>query len=209
MVDYLETLGHKPQKVRGESYWYICPFHGEKTASFKVNRSLNRWFHFALGTGGSIIDFGMRYFSCSLAEFLQMFPKSALVKVPTRPNIKHQTKAPENPIVILRNRPLLNDWLLTYFNARGISSVVAKRYCTQISFSIGEQKYFSAAFANSDGGYELRSEFIKLSSSPKGITHLKNDTDRLCVFEGFMDFLSFVEMNRPILYPPSDFMILN
>jgi hypothetical protein len=44
LVDYLAFLGHRPQKVRNEDYWYLSPLREEKTASFKVNRKKNVWY---------------------------------------------------------------------------------------------------------------------------------------------------------------------
>ena len=71
LVEYLQDLGHHPQKIRGNDYWYLSPLRSEKTASFKVNRKLNLWYDHGLGKGGSLIDFGMLYFNCSVKEFLE------------------------------------------------------------------------------------------------------------------------------------------
>ena len=71
LVEYLQDLGHHPQKIRGNDYWYLSPLRDEKTASFKVNRKLNLWYDHGLGKGGSLIDFGVLYFNCSVKEFLE------------------------------------------------------------------------------------------------------------------------------------------
>ena len=70
LVDLLAAIGHQPQKVRNQDYWYLSPFRDEKTASFKVNRKLNVWFDFGEGKGGNLIDFGILYFRCSVTELL-------------------------------------------------------------------------------------------------------------------------------------------
>src|SRR6478609_11936527 len=71
MVDYLSTLGYQPTKVNGRSYWYLSPLHDEKTASFKINRNLNRWYDFAEGKGGNLIDFGILFYKCGVSDLLQ------------------------------------------------------------------------------------------------------------------------------------------
>jgi DNA primase len=43
----------------------------EKTPSFKVNRKLKVWYDHATGEGGNLVDFGIRYFKCTVAELLQ------------------------------------------------------------------------------------------------------------------------------------------
>jgi DNA primase len=39
LVDYLASLGHQPQKVRNQDYWYLSPLRNKKIASFKVERA--------------------------------------------------------------------------------------------------------------------------------------------------------------------------
>jgi len=70
LVDYLAALGFRPQQIRGTDYWYRSPLREEKTASFKVNRKKNIYYDHGTGEGGTIIDFGVRYFKCSIADFL-------------------------------------------------------------------------------------------------------------------------------------------
>ena len=71
MVDYLSALGYQPNKINGKNYWYLSPLHDEKTASFKVNRNLNRWYDFAEGKGGNLIDFGILFYKCGVSDLLQ------------------------------------------------------------------------------------------------------------------------------------------
>src|SRR4051794_4548518 len=70
IVDYLASLGFEPTRISGQHYWYLSPFRDERTASFKVNRALNKWYDFGEGRGGSLIDFGILYFNCTVSEFL-------------------------------------------------------------------------------------------------------------------------------------------
>lgn len=206
MVDYLASLGHQPVNIKGNDYWFNCPFEGEKTASFKINRSINRWFHFALGKGGSIIDFGISYFKCSVSSFLSRFED--LEKLPQHEKKTAPAKA-ENQIVITGVQDLNYFALLNYLRDRGISSTTSKKYCRQVNFTIGQKKYFGIGFGNDLGGYELRASFIKMASSPKTLTTIKNGTDNLYVFEGFIDFLSFIEYSKDKTFPPADYLILN
>ena len=70
LVNYLEKLGHRAQKIRGNDYWYLSPLRDEKTPSFKVNRKMNVWYDHAMGKGGTLVDFGKLYFKCSVKELL-------------------------------------------------------------------------------------------------------------------------------------------
>ena len=66
LVDYLASLGHHPQKIRNQDYWYLSPLRDEKTASFKVNRHHNVWFDHGVGQGGNLLDFGIKYHKCTI-----------------------------------------------------------------------------------------------------------------------------------------------
>ena len=44
-------------KRRGRDYWAPCPFHADKTPSFKINIERQRWHCFAENKGGDVIDF--------------------------------------------------------------------------------------------------------------------------------------------------------
>ena len=84
IVDYLATLGFKPSKISRNDYWFISPFRDEKTASFKVNRNLNRWYDFGEGKGGNLIDFGIRFHQCSVKDFLDKMKSSFSFQQPAR-----------------------------------------------------------------------------------------------------------------------------
>lgn len=47
------------------------------------------------------------------------------------------------------------------------------------------------------------------SSSPKDITTIRNGVKEAFVFEGFIDFLSFMAINKNQAVSESDFVILN
>ena len=44
----------------------LCPFHDEKTASFRVSH--NRWYCFGCHSGGDLIEFVRRRFDCSFSQ---------------------------------------------------------------------------------------------------------------------------------------------
>ena len=60
-VDLVETV-HKygvELKKEGKNLVGLCPFHSEKTASFKITPAKKVWHCFGCGKGGSVIDFIM------------------------------------------------------------------------------------------------------------------------------------------------------
>ena len=69
-----------------------------------------------------------------------------------------------------------------------------------ISYEVRGRRYQAIGFANLSGGYELRDDkTFKGTIAPKDITPIFEDREQpLCMFEGFMDFLSFLSMKEEI-----------
>ncbi len=209
LVELLAGLHFQPTKVRGNDYWYLSPLREEKTASFKVNQKLNAWYDFGTGEGGSIIDFGMRYYHCSLSELLEILGREHLPVITTSSFTHLQTEHPHAGLSILDVQALYHPALIQYLQRRSITLSIAEEFCKQVHFQIGGHNYFSLGFENNSGGYELRNTFFKGSSTPKDVTHINNHTPQLTVFEGFFDFLSFRMINEKIQIPFTSSLILN
>ncbi|WP_141757647.1 toprim domain-containing protein, partial [Prevotella sp. HMSC077E09] len=69
-----------------------------------------------------------------------------------------------------------------------------------ISYEVRGRRHEAIGFANSSGGYELRDNHLfKGTVAPKDITPIFEDMEQpVCLFEGFMDFLSFLSMKKEI-----------
>ena len=100
--------------------------------------------------------------------------------------------------------------LLKYLQEdRCINIEKAMPFLRCISYEVRGLHYQTIGFANQSGGYELRdSGSFKGTIAPKDITPIFMDRSRnkvtdkiqpVCVFEGFMDFLSFLSMKEEII----------
>ena len=211
MVDYLSQLGLLPVKIQEPNYWYSSPLREEKTPSFKVNRRLNRWFDFGDGKGGNLVDFGILYHRCSISDFLQKLDSTS-VQVARRPESLLPDGGEEEEkkqIQILSVRSIISRPLLRYLQQRKIPEFLANCFCREVSYRLKEKDYYAIGFKNDAGGYELRNEYIKASSSPKDITTINNGAADLAVFEGFFNFLSYRVMCHKQEEPLRNYLILN
>lgn len=210
MVDYLATLGFKPDNVRGNDYWYRSPLRVERNASFKVNAIRNIWYDHGDGVGGTVADFAMRFYKCNLQQ--------ALVKISSDFSLVNSVsyRNPENPIPdnpkslsIIEVLPVQNQALLEYLQFRRIDEQVARRFCKEIIYENNGHKFRALGFKNNAGGYELRSENFKGSSSPKYVSWFNNFSNSISVFEGFIDFLTWQSMNKFSDASRPNFLVLN
>ena len=93
--------------------------------------------------------------------------------------------------------PHLQDYLT---KERCIDLEKAMPFLKCISYEVRNRLYQAIGFANLSGGYELRDDkTFKGTIAPKDITPIFTDrTEPVCIFEGFMDFLSFLSMKEEI-----------
>ncbi|UCS95224.1 toprim domain-containing protein [Echinicola marina] len=208
MVHYLSSLGHEASKIRNNDYWYVSPLRQEHTPSFKVNRRLNRWYDHGIGKGGNIVDFGIEYFRCSVGEFLNKLNGDLSLHKPFE-NLSKTENESEHKIKILNNFELSSYALIRYLEQRKIPIEIAAKYCREVRYELNAKTYYGIGFKNDSSGFEIRNPYFKASSSPKDITTIKNGSDEVAVFEGFMDFLSFKSIEKNEVHSASDFTILN
>ena len=93
--------------------------------------------------------------------------------------------------------PHLQDYLT---KERCIDLEKAMPFLKCISYEVRGWRYQAISFANLSGGYELRDDkTFKGTIAPKDITPIFTDrAEPVCIFEGFMDFLSFLSMKEEI-----------
>jgi hypothetical protein len=209
LVDYLSKLGHTPSKIRSLDYWYLSPFREEKTPSFKINRKLNCWYDHGMGKGGNLIDFAILYHNCTVGEFLRELNGYFSFHQPISLSSKQNAENFESKIEVVSERNICSLSLERYLTHRRIPIAVAKEYCKEVTYQINGKEYFGIGFKNDAGGYELRNQYYKASSSPKDIKTFELGANEAVVFEGFFDFLSFIAIHKNLKQIKADLVVLN
>ncbi len=67
---------------KGSSYFGLCPFHNEKSASFSVSRQKQMYYCFGCGAGGNVFTFIMEYENFTFAEALKLLAERVGVELP-------------------------------------------------------------------------------------------------------------------------------
>lgn len=189
------------------------PFRDERTASFSVMTDSNCWKDFGSGEGGGVLDLVCRLSRLPRTEAfillaeISKVPRSYVNEVPKKSEWKNKT--PKSVIHVTNVLSCFTDEpLVRYAASRGIQRELLDRYCYQISYY--SENYPSVAhtnigFPNIGGGYAYRGPgrhdkgctlgrptFIdntgKFSVEPK--------VDTVVAFEGFFDFLSYMQYNH-------------
>ena len=205
ITDYLQQQGYAPARVQGFHYWYYSPLRNERAPSFKVNTERNQWYDFGSGEHGDIIDLVCTLHRCSISEAIQHLCGTKQV-AHQEFSFGGKRKFSERKLEILSAQPLSNPNLLRYLTARAIPLSVANSYCSEVLFQNMKRTYYAIGFANDALGWEIRNMYFKGCIAPKAITTIKRESDRLQIFEGFMDFLSWQVLNPS---STSDAIVLN
>lgn len=196
--------GIKPKQQNTRYGLYLSPLREERTPSFKVDYMQNLWYDFGLGTGGSIIDLVMRMEWCNFTQAIRLLSDGDRTPIPAP--VSSSVALPASTLRILFDIPPRHPALLGYLSSRGIDTAIATAYCREVHYAVGGREYFAVGFRNDTGGWELRSERFKGCVSPKHITTIDNRSDTVVAFEGFMDLLSYLSMEKRL---QTDATVLN
>ena len=213
IVEYLERKGIKPVRRTPAYALYRSPFREDTHPSFKVDTEKNLWIDYAEGKGGSIIDLCMRLKGCTLSEAIRILGQNApdITHVPRRESVQGTSKqesirqavSTSGVRRLIEVSDTLPPHLLKYLEEdRCINLEKAMLFLRCISYEVRGLHYQAIGFANQSGGYELRDNGIfKGTIAPKDITPIFADrAEPVCIFEGFMDFLSFFSMKEEVIH---------
>ena len=215
IVEYLERKGINPVRRTSSYVMYRSPLRAETHPSFKVDIQKNLWIDYTEGRGGSIIDLCMRLEGCTLSEAIRHLGQTASFDTAYCPhntdNSMPESHKPVVPVNGARKLISISDTLPQHLQeyltkVRCIDLQKAKPFLKCISYEVRGRHYQAIGFANPSGEYELRDNgSFKGTIAPKDITpiftdkqtaHTTDKTQPVCVFEGFMDFLSFLSMKE-------------
>ena len=205
IADFLNAMGIHPTKQKGNALWYSAPYRMERRPSFKVDVNRNVWFDFGIGKGGDIFDLAGEFVGSG--DFLlraAFIAKSGTCPLPImkQPQRNEEKEAVFEDIWV---RPLQDARLLGYLKERGINAHIAIPNCEEVRYRVHGKRYYAISFCNEAGGLELRNRFFKGCIPPKDISLKRNGSDVCSVFEGFMDYLSAIQLG----IIASDWLVLN
>ena len=157
LADFLARLGHEPVRRSGNELWYIAPYRGERTPSFRVNVAKQLWYDFGLGKGGDIFTLAGEFIgSGDFMEQVKFIAGTSNMQIAEFDKPTYIPKQTEPAFEGVEAVPLLRSPLTDYLAERSIPYVVASRYCCRLNYCVRGKRYFAVGFPNVAGGYEIR-----------------------------------------------------
>ena len=203
---YLAHLGSNPVRSRknGTELWYHSPIRkGERTASFKVDATLNKWYDHGLGEGGNTLDLAIAIHGVSVRDALALLERTGLfhgisgatgramagMPSPEQQKLTHvrdvvaakrvadEKEKQDVALKLLKAVDVRHPALLEYLADRTIDQQIAQKYLREVHFTNadGSKKFFALGWPVGDGqSFEVRNKFFKgLVGPDKTITHLE------------------------------------
>ena len=214
IVDFLEKEGIHPEYTKGHKYFYLSPFRDEEKASFKVDTIINKYYDFGENKGGSIIDLVIRLYKVTANETLSIIEsKNASIIPPFKNDAEPYFKTEVSEIENIDIKPLKHYVLLMYLRSRHIKTKLVESYLNEVHYTLksNTKTYYAICFKSNSGGCETRNKFFKGCLINKDISTIKGlnpELKTVSIFEGFMDFCSWITLNEITLLN-EDIIVLN
>lgn len=220
----LSHLGHEPvSRMRGGTQlMYHSPLRLDSRPSFFVNTTKNVWNDLGAGMGGNIIDLAIALMGGCTFHAAVMWLESRYAEfgndqeTERRPTYLNPKRPSETDIKDVRVVPLEHRALLSYLMSRGIPVDIGTKYCEEVHYSAFGKEYYGLCFRNVLGGMEIRNVYFKGCYGSKAPSLMPVDklkhTEACCVFEGFMDFLSYqvlCDRKDPVVVGTQDCIVIN
>ena len=199
----LESFSLFPSKGNSKTAFYFAFDREEKTPSLLVNFIKNIAFDFGTGKKYDVVSLVQGIKLCSVSEALEYLSQ---FDFSFNEQICNITKD-ESKYEILSISEVKHNALIQYLKERRIENNI--HLLKEIHYKISDKKYFGIGFKNDANGYEVRNKYSKICIGRKDITTIKNNSNCLRIFEGFMDYLSFKQMEKSLKKESSDYVILN
>lgn len=111
--DIVDVIGgYASLRKKGSNYEACCPFHHEKTPSFKVNREKQMYHCFGCGVGGNVFTFVMEYENLNFPEAVERLAERAGIQLPEK-SMSAQERSREQYKITLKE---MNKTAAAYFH---------------------------------------------------------------------------------------------
>lgn len=139
-TDFVQLVAETVElRQRGQEFWGCCPFHGEKSPSFKVNPATGLWHCFGCGDGGDVFSYVQRRENLDFPDAIRYLADRAGIELaeerggrrgPKKTRLMEALGAAEEyyHTMLMRGRGSGPDEARRYFAGRGFGSAVCRRW---------------------------------------------------------------------------------
>ncbi len=144
--DIVDVIGSYLKLTRrGSNYFGLCPFHGEKTASFSVSQNKQMFYCFGCGAGGNVFTFIMNYENFTFPEAVEQLANRVGMEMPKREYSAEEKRRADRKTTLMEiNKDAANYY---YMQRRGEAGKVARDYFEKRQLSEEMLRQFALGFS--------------------------------------------------------------
>ncbi len=144
--DIVDVIGSYLKLTRrGSNYFGLCPFHGEKTASFSVSQNKQMFYCFGCGAGGNVFTFIMNYENFTFPEAVEHLAERVGMEVPKNAySAEAKQRADRKALLMQVNKDAANYY---YLQRRGEGGKTARDYFAKRQLSDEMIRQFGLGFS--------------------------------------------------------------
>lgn len=202
----LESFNLFPAKENRKTAFYFALDRDEKIPSFSVDFIKNIAFDFGTGKSYDVISIVQHMHKCSVSDALKYLDK---FDFSIQQNVGIEEYYQGKSYKILNVFEIKHPALIQYLKLRKVYE--QREFVKEVFYELKGKKYFGIGFFNNSGGIEIRNKYSKICLGTKDVTLIKNDlniSNEVLVFEGFFDYLTFMNIDKGENLT-SDYLILN
>ncbi|MBO5372103.1 MAG: DNA primase [Lachnospiraceae bacterium] len=145
--------GYVRLQKKGSTYFGLCPFHNEKTASFSVTPSKQMYYCFGCGAGGNVFTFLMEYENFTFAEAMQSLAERVGVELPAQeysPRMKQEADKRQRLLEVNKEagkyyymllRSEHGKYAMEYFRKRELTDEIMRKFGLGYSDKFSDDLY--------------------------------------------------------------------
>lgn len=177
--DLVAIAGERVQlRQRGRDFWGCCPFHNEKSPSFKIDPTTQLWHCFGCGEGGDVFSFVMKIDDLGFVDAVRELARRAGIEVAEAPGerISRGKKARLKEVCaataefyhtqLMRGRGSEVDAARAYLSGRALGGEVPRRW--NLGFAPGRQALVAHLRAGGFTPQEMVEANVALQSNRDG-----------------------------------------
>ncbi len=208
MEKVFESLSFFPSKNSKDGAFYLALNREEETPSLHLNFKTNKAHDFGTGKTYDNVSLVKTVKGHSVPEALEYLSKISF----SFPKHNHSVKK----VAFERKK---EDWrireiksvqhpaLINYMKKRRIFK--QSRFLKEVHYTVSGKSYFGLGFENDSCGLEIRNKYAKVCLGKKDLSTIQKGSDKLCIFEGYFDYLSFLQIQEILEFDESDYLVLN
>ncbi|MFL2435574.1 MAG: DNA primase, partial [Verrucomicrobiales bacterium] len=152
-TDIIELIeGYFPLQKKGQDYWACCPFHSEKTPSFKVSSSRQGYYCFGCQAKGNAIGFVMEYESLDFPSAVRRLADRAGIVIKEDEYDQKTTKENLLKKKIIHINQTASLWFHEYLlKSNSSEASIARKYLKERKIDIQIAKNWTIGLAPENG----------------------------------------------------------